>query len=308
VGAVEDFTLGIRLAELVSKDPTGIGFLVTRACLQVADDVFWELVQDREVGLETLSEAMAFLRSYNARAAYLDAMKCERAWALAMIDYGAGNRKEFGMWYGVGNILSVLPGWAPDWLEEAQDSVNEWSFRFGPRGWFAIWKKGYCEYLDRALFRPDGVELRAITAETPQRAAREEAHMAERFAGCLIGISSAIADGAERALYSQARIELMLTALALEQHRRGAGRYPASLGELVPEYLPAVPVDFMSGSGEPISYRLKPDGTPLLYSVGANRTDDGGVPAGRIGDLDWVWQLTPTAGQSERQWARGEKR
>lgn len=51
------------------------------------------------------------------------------------------------------------------------------------------------------------------------------------------------------------------------------GSPPESLESLVPVYLSTVPQD--PYSGEPLVYRRTPDGY-LLYSVGPNRTDDGG--------------------------------
>jgi hypothetical protein len=64
-------------------------------------------------------------------------------------------------------------------------------------------------------------------------------------------------------------------AIALELHRRRAGQYPASLSELVPALLPALPRDPFDG--RPLRYRLR-DGRPVVYSIGADRTDRGGNP------------------------------
>jgi hypothetical protein len=77
---------------------------------------------------------------------------------------------------------------------------------------------------------------------------------------------------AQRALQER---DAALTAIALELHRRRAGAYPATLGDLVPRSLPAVPPDRFDGG--PLKYRLV-DGKPLLYSVGVDRIDDGGRP------------------------------
>jgi len=67
----------------------------------------------------------------------------------------------------------------------------------------------------------------------------------------------------------------VLTAIALELHKRRHGEYPATLAELTPDRLPAVLPDRIDG--RPMRYKIV-DGKPLLYSVGVDRIDDGGVP------------------------------
>jgi hypothetical protein len=65
---------------------------------------------------------------------------------------------------------------------------------------------------------------------------------------------------------------------------------------LVPEFLPAVPVD--PADGQPLRYRAAAAGGFTLYSVGEDGVDDGGNPTNRqpaSGSLywqdgkDWVW-------------------
>ena len=67
---------------------------------------------------------------------------------------------------------------------------------------------------------------------------------------------------------------LFLTTLALQAYHQNHHAYPASLSQLVPQYLPAVPTDPFALSG---SVRYKPLGSRyLLYSVGPDGKDDGG--------------------------------
>ncbi|MBA4066466.1 MAG: hypothetical protein C0501_22695 [Isosphaera sp.] len=62
-------------------------------------------------------------------------------------------------------------------------------------------------------------------------------------------------------------------AFALAAYRVDEGRYPGTLADLAPRYLPAVPDDVFAG--KPPAYR--PDGTGyLLYSVGPDGRDGGG--------------------------------
>jgi hypothetical protein len=92
----------------------------------------------------------------------------------------------------------------------------------------------------------------------------------------------------------------ILVAIAAEMYHREHGEYPENLNALVPSELSAIPADRITG--EPIRYRII-DGRPVVYSVGADRKDDGGraVPAYKaaawepsqaVSDGDWV--LYPT--------------
>lgn len=63
--------------------------------------------------------------------------------------------------------------------------------------------------------------------------------------------------------------------IALELYRRRHDHYPDSLSQVTPELLPEIPVDRITG--DPVKYRLI-DGKPVVYSVGADRIDDGGRP------------------------------
>ncbi len=57
--------------------------------------------------------------------------------------------------------------------------------------------------------------------------------------------------------------------LATALYRADHGTYPRALNELVPAYLPAVPVDPMSASGAPFGYMIVADGRrPILISAG----------------------------------------
>jgi hypothetical protein len=69
---------------------------------------------------------------------------------------------------------------------------------------------------------------------------------------------------------------LLRTRLAIRQFELAEDRLPDSLEELAPKYLAGVLGDpFVDG---PLQFHPQPVGGFLLYSVGANRIDDGGAP------------------------------
>jgi hypothetical protein len=72
-----------------------------------------------------------------------------------------------------------------------------------------------------------------------------------------------------------ARARASITAVAVARYRHHhAGNLPSSLQQLIPDYLPAPPIDPYSGAA--LSYRHDASGF-RIYSVGVNRKDDGGT-------------------------------
>ena len=72
-----------------------------------------------------------------------------------------------------------------------------------------------------------------------------------------------------------ARIRVAQTALAVERFRRAHNEsLPASLGELVPAYLNAVPLDPIDG--QKLRFKKLAKGY-VIYSIGSDGRDDGGA-------------------------------
>jgi hypothetical protein len=72
----------------------------------------------------------------------------------------------------------------------------------------------------------------------------------------------------------QATLEALLAAQA---YRRDHGEFPQSLAQLVPNYLAAVPVDPCNPVGGPLLYRRDEPTKAIIWSMGDDRTDGGGV-------------------------------
>lgn len=94
----------------------------------------------------------------------------------------------------------------------------------------------------------------------------------------------------------QTFLDLASIACALERFRLADGQYPETLAALTPRFLEKIPRDVVNG--EALKYRRTADGHFILYSVGWNQTDDGGVVAMTKGKTpgpdvergDWVWR------------------
>lgn len=81
------------------------------------------------------------------------------------------------------------------------------------------------------------------------------------------------------------------TALAIRLFESDCGQPPESLAQLVPDYLPAVPLDPFDGDGRAIGYTWSED-LPRLYSVGEDGIDDGGR-------IDWTSGYAESPGYDE---------
>ncbi len=86
----------------------------------------------------------------------------------------------------------------------------------------------------------------------------------------LFTLSSLVRKGME----AETERSLVLCAIALKRYALHYGGLPDTLDSLVPQFIPAVPTDYMDG--KPIRYRLRDGGDFRLFSVGADGVDDGG--------------------------------
>ena len=88
----------------------------------------------------------------------------------------------------------------------------------------------------------------------------------------------------------QAYIDICRTGLALKLYKAKNGTYTEKLEGLAPQFLNEIPIDPFSG--EKLIYK-KSDKGFILYSLGPNMKDDGGIDAKEKkwkGDNDIVWQ------------------
>ncbi|MGO8929212.1 MAG: hypothetical protein ACLQU3_20290 [Limisphaerales bacterium] len=92
----------------------------------------------------------------------------------------------------------------------------------------------------------------------------------------------------ERAIRVETERQMTLAAVALKRFQLRQGKPAPSLEALVPDLLPTVPYDYMSA--KPLRYRLKADGSCLLYSVGEDGKDDDGDPTPPPGTPPGLWE------------------
>jgi hypothetical protein len=94
--------------------------------------------------------------------------------------------------------------------------------------------------------------------------------------------------------YNQTLVNEAQIACALERYYLAHGQYPDTLDALMPQFIQTIPHDLIGG--QPLHYHRTSEGKFLLYSIGWNEKDDGGMPSpqNKIGGIeyangDWVW-------------------
>lgn len=91
---------------------------------------------------------------------------------------------------------------------------------------------------------------------------------------------------------AQATTRLLCLELALHAYHREHGHFPKELRSLTPVYIDSLPTDPFDLNEQPPRYRAKVN-SYVLYSVGKNREDDGGLDPNEDEDAEFnLWQTT----------------
>jgi hypothetical protein len=89
-------------------------------------------------------------------------------------------------------------------------------------------------------------------------------------------ILPAIAAAQKKSAGGVALLRVAQTVLAVERYRlANTNSLPSSLTELVPQFIPVVPADPFDG--KPLRFKLIPKRGYMVYSIGIDRVDDGGI-------------------------------
>jgi hypothetical protein len=294
--AFEDVSFIFRVTDAIRDEPLLISHLVR----------FGEL----QIGLQPLAEGLARhqwsdaqLRAFEDRLHQFDfladarlALQGERVlFGGGFIDY---IRRSHNRWH-----IQDLGGVTG----ESRDTQYSWEsvlLAACPRGWYYLEKVNYSRaFQDYLLPAIDVADHQA----SPDACRRWEEHLTamlnnpapvvvlrhQFFCGFLL---PALGRVSQKAAFGQAGADAAALACALERYRLAHGQFPDSLGGLMPAITSQLPHDVING--QPLGYRRTADGQYLLYSVGWNETDDGGVLGLNKGGEgidpklgDWVWRL-----------------
>lgn len=266
--ACADLWAMFRLAEFPAREPTLIAQLT-----RIAGEAITSQALERTAAAGGLSPEWAekfgtHLRSLELTSDFVRSLDGER------VAFGSSVFEKF-----IAGDLDSIQSTGDLAGPSHKKLVPGWRYTFRP-----LWRLDYAFYLDRTRI------ARSEIANTAQGELAQHTHL-QINAGdipryyMLTAITLPTLQAAARKLWqAQAAIEVTIAGLALERYRARHSRYPETLAALVPEFLKETPRDLFTD--KPLIYRHW-EGGAVIYSIGANRFDDGGVLDGDKDDLPW---------------------
>ena len=267
-GAARSIRAILILARSLKREPTIVSMLVRIACEGIAIQQLEELLGTVNFSEEDLIELQEDLRAADYQEHVYQAMLGERVTIVTAIE------------------------------DPTMQGID------GPRG--GLWRLTQRDAL--ALSLEHMGELVAATRKPWPQALRDadqaeqrldkitEASLVNRARYVLPALLlPAISVAFQAAARARATADAADAAIAVERFRRRHGRLPDQLDELVPEFLPEVPLDPFDG--QPLRYLVDEAGC-RIYSLGMNQTDEGGE-GDLAGDPDLVFRVGASGAAEE---------
>ena len=272
--AADDLMVELRIQNLLANDNLLISELVRTAIFRIDRAAIWEALQADGWNDQELARMQEACQNLDFASAMAHALEGERVFDDACYDLSRkSNDDAFGILY-----------WESA-FGDADSSDMEMFFR--KQVYCRVWRFAW-SYQDQC----HNLEKLQSLIEISRKAAKEKSYSnvfsdLEGFttkyenrnwynrlrypnAEVLFPFVKAV----RIAMQTETERSQLLCAIALKRYSLRNEKYPASLNDLVPEFLPSVPADYMEG--KPMKYHLNGNGTFTLYSVGENGTDDGG--------------------------------
>lgn len=283
-------------------EPLMISELVRIAILAIAAATTWESLQHPDWSDSQLVEMQGWWEAVPSNGAAVRSLEMERALLgeeFARLRLDPRQIRTMGLWLGAaptGNVMDDLAEVGQTALKSPTEGF-ELFVKLFPRQWaWGPWNS----YHDEAwALNVAGGSLRAARdweaggpyaeIETRfQQAMRELGETPPQYLLSAGGFAGAYEKFLRKQAVAETQRRMVITAIALRRHQLAHGLWPAKLEELVPRFLPAMPLDPMDG--KPLRYQRAADGTPLLYSVGTDGADAGGDPRPLTGSSKY-WML-----------------
>ena len=326
--AAQDLGAEADLMRLWDGEPILISSLVRVACIRVGVATTWEALQQESWTDSQLAELQAKWQRVDIISSLEYVMAGERVFGINSMAEArkATNAIQFDLAAAIsGSSGPTFGEWVSHLMEDPKAALRDAYDRY-PRFW--MWKSKWS--FEEELF---AIELAtaAVEAARTMKSSRFCVPALEKMSLQVSndywshpGASNHFMmindpDGwfsrsMTKAPQAEAARRLLITAIALKRYKLRHGKWPESLGELVPDILENVPLDFMDG--KPLRYKPGPGGGYLLYSVGLDGKDDGGDPSPQPNETsfsnftemrDIVWPQPATRDQIDKYKAGNPK-
>jgi hypothetical protein len=278
--ALDEIELLFHLNNSLNNSPFLISELVRMAIMNIEIQPIWEGLAGHKWSDEQLTELEAELAKIDFLNDYELSVRCERAFAIASFETQRRTH-EITVSLQNGGTMNIKVPWMPS-------------------GYFYQNELAFAQMSEQWTLPLVDTNSRVISPENYQRIEadiRAQQKHLSLYAVQARMLAPAFVPVVKRIAFDQSIIDLAHIACALERYRLAHGAYPQTLDALTPQFIAEVPHDIING--QPLHYRLRPDGQFILYSVGWNETDDGGqIVLTKKGAVDrdkgdWVWQYPP---------------
>jgi hypothetical protein len=329
--AFDNLQAFIALPFLYRDEPMMISQLVRIAMGSIALAATWEALQFRGWTDDQLAQLQRAWEGYKPREIMEQTLGMECGMGrLIFEDARISYYKKDALWGfrtpSTNSVVGDLKDARDELISDPVEGLRNLYQRF-PHYWAWKWWWSYDEELCSMQLWQAGIEAAqlagkshsfeaAVAQHEAQRHRLEQAypHADARFI-FLVNIEKHHLTGfLKKVATAETQREMVITAIALKRHQLRTGKYPSALAELVPLNLRELPLDWMDG--QPLRYRVQENGAFLLYSVGENRTDDGGDPSVASDSFsfsfwrgkDAVWPMPATAEEIDADNAAMEKK
>jgi hypothetical protein len=277
--AADDATTLLRAAQHYASAP-GMTYQMFAVDLQAAAlPILWQGLASRRWNDTQLAALDHELATLDLLAATHRAWQFEAAFSTAAFEQVLGGPKV------IPDDNGILTG------------LTDVASRF-PRGWLYQTMVGFRRYYDGAILASYDLPHHRIDPAAVASVTKMENDIAASWSPYNYLLKSLAPAHQTLMLVARAQngLDLARVALALERSRLATGKFPDKLAALTPTYLAAVPPDIITGL--PLIYKPSADGDQfVLYSIGWNNQDDGGVISPNLTDRwttgDWVWAYEP---------------
>ena len=282
--ALSDLQLIFRISDVTTENGFLIGHLVGVACDSLGLAVLQEGLSRHSWTDAQLTEIQNLLRHKNPFQDYRQALRIERS--------------------GFAQVLNLPTAELAGFLAmEAVDQSKSYNIcarlflTFRPSGWAHFDRAYYFSTIQKGIAGVDPAAKRVFVQAAQQNQQNQKRNLVRGIMDCFYHFFSSLAMPSidtcvVRSSQCQAQLFQADTACALERYRLKYHKLPATLGDLVPAYFEKIPHDVING--QPLIYKRLNEQDFILYSVGWNEKDDGGMVNKRHRDEgDWVWASKP---------------